>query len=234
MAFPIKMNSNTGVIIRCFAAYVLFYPRLVNAICRNEVGRTFTMLVDFTASHTGSFRVAECEDEGANPVIGLTKGVKYTFVQQDASNWFHPLGFAYQPDGALADAPELEPTVSLGNSTCASSQTCPAPRYHLNDEYLGDVWKPENFGLDDYEPKFFLPLLDWIAAGTFSVTLTFTDHTFGQDIFYFCHVCCFVSTSMCHIAQSTNLSLLVLPDSFVHERPDQALRLYRQSRQPIG
>jgi hypothetical protein len=185
------------------------------------------MLVDFTASPTGSFRVAECADEGANPVIGLTKGVKYTFIQQDASNWFHPLGFAYQPDGALADAPELEPTVSQGNSTCAAANSCPAPRYHLNGEYLGDVWKPENFGLDEYEPKFFLPLLDWIAAGTFSVTLAFTDHTYGQDIFYFCHVRCFVSYFYATLLNRSIFVFLSSPDSFVHERPDQALRLYR-------
>jgi hypothetical protein len=217
------MKPTTAVITRLLTAYLLGIP-VANAICRNEVGKTFTMLVDFTASPTGSFRVAECEDEGANPVIGLTRGVKYTFVQQDASNWFHPLGFAYQPDGAHADAPELEPSVSQGTSTCASFKTCPAPVYQLNDEYFGDTWNLENFGLDEYEPKFFLPLLDWIALGTFSVSLTFNDNTFGQDIFYFCHVRICFAISVGTSLSGSNPFLFALADPLFHERSDQAVR----------
>lgn len=178
-----ELNTTLSTII-CFACLGDF----ANAICRNEATKTFTMLVDFTAGPTGYFRVAECESEGVNPVIGLTRGVKYTFVQEDVSNWFHPLGFAYEPDGALADAPELEPTVSQGTSTCASTNTCPTPWYHLNGEWLGDPRNFDNFGLDDYEPKFFLPLLSWIELGTFSITLRFDDDTYNKDIFYFCHV----------------------------------------------
>jgi len=43
---------------------------------------------------------------------GIEKGVMYRFIQEDASNYYHALGFAYYPDGALDDQPELEPGVS--------------------------------------------------------------------------------------------------------------------------
>jgi hypothetical protein len=61
--------------------------------------------------------------------------------------------------------------------------------YHLNGQFLGDTdTNPEDFGLDNYEPKFFLPLLDWIGQGTFSINVTFDDTSIDQDAFYFCHV----------------------------------------------
>ena len=53
----------------------------------------------------GEFAVAGCE--GTSPVLVLTPGVEYTFVQTDTTSWFHPLGFAYYPDGAHVGAPEL-------------------------------------------------------------------------------------------------------------------------------
>ena len=44
-----------------------------------------------------------------NPTIGVEIGQSYTFVQADISNWMHPMGFAYFPDGAHDDKDELEP-----------------------------------------------------------------------------------------------------------------------------
>jgi hypothetical protein len=34
-----------------------------------------------------------------NPTIGLEIGETYTFVQTDRSNYMHPMGFAYYPNG---------------------------------------------------------------------------------------------------------------------------------------
>ena len=41
------------------------------------------------------------------------RGVEYEFVQHEMTNWMHPIGMAYYPDGALgydqyAEVPELE------------------------------------------------------------------------------------------------------------------------------
>ena len=101
----------------------------------------------------------------------------------------HPLGFAYYPDGAHADQDELEPGIAPpeSSSTCDADLTCPSPMYFLNQEYLGDEIDLENFGLDDYEPKFFHPLTEWIGYGEFHAALTFTED-YNQDLFYFCHV----------------------------------------------
>jgi hypothetical protein len=157
-------------------------------IC-SPASNTFTAKINFTEGHLGYFSFTECGDDVVNPTIGLKIGETYTFRQGDISNWYHPLGFAYGPDGAHDEQDELEKCITRTNSSCATGGlTCPAPQYQLNGEFLGDVTVPEDFGLDEYEPRFFLPLLDWIDQGTFTIDLTFDDATIGQDAFYFCHV----------------------------------------------
>lgn len=92
-------------------------------------------------------------------------------------------------DGALDDQPELEPGVASPSSSiiCEDDLSCPRPRYMLDGVFLGDD-ATDDFGLDAYEPRFFLPILDWIDQGVFSIELTFDDANVGQDFFYFCHV----------------------------------------------
>jgi hypothetical protein len=86
------------------------------------------------------------------------------------SNWYHPLGFAYFPDGAHDGVDELEPGIGLGTDTsCVGRLSCPAPMYFLDGNYLGNysniaavapVTAGEgDFGLDAYEPLFFRKLL---------------------------------------------------------------------------
>jgi len=120
-----------------------------------------------------------------NPTIGLEIGETYIFSQRDRSNFYHPLGFAYFPDGAHAELDELEPTITQTGSDCADSFSCPTPRYFKNGEFLGDDLTG-NFGLDDYEPEFFRSP-DWYADDHV-VELNFDDESYGKDIFYFCHV----------------------------------------------
>jgi hypothetical protein len=157
-------------------------------IC-SPASNTFTARINFNEGHLGYYEFAECGDGVVNPTIGLKIGTNYVFDQSDVSNWFHPMGFAYGPDGALDDQDELELGISRTGSSCATTLSCPAPLYHLNGQFLGDTdTNPEDFGLDNYEPKFFLPLLDWIGQGTFSINVTFDDTSIDQDAFYFCHV----------------------------------------------
>merc|ERR1712144_25396 len=47
------------------------------------------------------YEVEGCE--GVAPTLKIKRGVEYTFVQEDVSSWYHPLGLAYYPDGAHDD-----------------------------------------------------------------------------------------------------------------------------------
>jgi hypothetical protein len=139
-----------------------------------------------------------------SPTLAMEVGVTYKFVQSNVFNYFHPLGFAYFADGAHDEKDELEPGIAPPgtNSSCAETLSCDAPMYFVNGTYVGtysnipeifDVTQGEdNFGLGDYEPRFFWSFTEWLEQGSeeerFSVALKFTDEDFAQDIFYFCHV----------------------------------------------
>jgi hypothetical protein len=112
------------------------------------------------------------------------------------------MGFAYYPDGDHDGKPELEPTVAWdsdqvsaqqdGNSSaanpCVATATCPTPMYYDGSTFLGNASDlARSFGLDEYESMFGHPIGEWNAQN-FSVRLNFDDDTYGQDIFYFCHV----------------------------------------------
>merc|ERR1719469_752195 len=117
----------------------------------------------------------------------MKKDVQYRFVQSDLSNYYHPLGFAYFADGAHDDVDELEPGIDQNNpdgsaTGCGPSNTCPAPMYLRNGEYLGaysniveisPLKGDEDFGLDVYEPEFFVNPVDWSGAGDYEVALKF-------------------------------------------------------------
>lgn len=111
------------------------------------------------------------------------------------------MGFAYYADGAIRDKDELEPGIALGTDTsCADTKTCQAPQYFLNGKYLGGTYDNgiesgggapvggDDFGLDEYEPRFARGRDDWIDEGSFSVKLKLTDTTYTKDLFYFCHI----------------------------------------------
>ena len=46
------------------------------------------------------------------------------FDQLDSSNWYHPLGFAYYPDGAHDGVDELEEGVGNGKRRIPTRVTC--------------------------------------------------------------------------------------------------------------
>ena len=60
-------------------------------------------------------------------------------------------------------------------------------REYSNNAPIADINPSDNFGLDDYEPEFFLDPLTWNSAD-FSLALKFDVDDFTNDIFYFCHV----------------------------------------------
>ncbi|MEL7485477.1 MAG: hypothetical protein AAFN41_14130 [Planctomycetota bacterium] len=153
--------------------------------------------VDFSVGNVGYYAVEGCE--GVNPVLEMVRGTTYKFVQQDPTNWYHPLGFAYYPDGAhgylqYAEVPELEePTPDDCDEPqfdCnPSAGVQQAPLYCVNDvcETI-DNWNEGTVsGLDVYEPMFFLPLDQW-SENTFRVELTIPADSKTKEFFYFCHI----------------------------------------------
>lgn len=59
---------------------------------------TFCFSHDMYSSDTGYYRVQGYESTA--PDLEVQVGQTYTFDQSDETNWFHPIGFAYYPDGA--------------------------------------------------------------------------------------------------------------------------------------
>jgi len=113
---------------------------------------TFTAKVDLFASSTGYFKFEECGDD-PHPTIEMRQGWTYKFLQNDDTNWFHPLGFAYEADGAILGVDELEPAISRAGDACDSDNTCQAPRYFVEGRFVGDSFDNakgvagEDFGL---------------------------------------------------------------------------------------
>jgi hypothetical protein len=102
--------------------------------CSSENGEevcVFTMGVDIFASDLGGFYIEECGSDNIYPILGVEIGKTYRFVQEDRSNYYHPLGFAYHPDGAHVDKQEVE------------------------EMYLTYKLNANSIGLDGYEPLFF-------------------------------------------------------------------------------
>ena len=157
----------------------------------------------------GYFEIDGCE--GVNPTLHLTVGKTYMFDQSDISNWYHLIGFAYEADGAHVPVDELEPGIPPPgmNTTCADTNSCPAPMYFMDGIYQGiysnnaavaPIPNPpsDNFGLDEVEPRFFHPLGDWESYGKMETYLTFDMH-YPSDFFYFCHI---------HSGMSSRIKLL--------------------------
>ena len=140
--------------------------------------------VDYFDGETGYYYLDSGEGaNGPSPNIKVYVGQTITFNQRDHTNWYHPIGFAYKPDGAHGSkwgSEELPEVVRKGELQYKIGGKIPRCVDH------GDT------GLDCYEPEFFYPKNDWISAGTYSAELTITnslvDDSHGGIIYYFCHI----------------------------------------------
>jgi hypothetical protein len=70
---------------------------------------------------------------------------------------------------------------------------CPAPMYIRGGEYLGEysnnegiapLTGSEDFGLDFYEPEFFLDPVTWNSAGTYEIALKFDVDDFTGELIH--------------------------------------------------
>ena len=126
LAFPIAMLAQTTT---CLSS-----------------ANNFCMSIDVFASETGYYRITGYD--GSSPELTVRIGQTYTFDQTHVTNWYHPVGFAYQPDGAHgsswggAELPEVEGAGELQYKINGANPTCAD---------AGDT------GLACYEPEFFFP-----------------------------------------------------------------------------
>ena len=162
--------------------------------------------MDHFVSSTGYYRFEGCGPT-VKPALKMVAGKTYKFDQTHVSNWMHPLGFAYYPDGAHEDVDELELEVeppSGGSAGCAATSTCDSPKYYGGkdgESYLGGTADTVltgathgyfagvtdgGFGLDTYEPQFKFPLAIW-QENKYNVRVTIND-TGTKLFFYFCHI----------------------------------------------
>jgi len=145
----------------------------------------------------GEFKVKGCN--GSSPVLAIKRGVTYTLVQHDITNWMHPLGLAYYPDGAhgfqqFLEVPELEyPTPQdcyEPQFICnPGEEVKQAPLYGINEVYeTFDDWNNGvSGGLDVYEPAFKIPQDQW-KEQNYSVMITIPKESKTKEFFYFCHI----------------------------------------------
>merc|ERR1712078_712004 len=142
------------------------------------------------------YEVEGCE--GVAPTLDIKRGVEYTMIQKDPTNWFHPLGLAYYPDGAHDDVPELEePTPGECDEEqfkCNPGEGVQqAPLYCINGECeTYEDWNNGTVsGLDVYEPVFQRPEDQWEeegGEGSYSVKITIPEDSKTAEFYYFCHI----------------------------------------------
>jgi uncharacterized protein (DUF305 family) len=164
---------------------------------------------DLYSSDTGYYQVAGYDSSGA-PELEVEIGQTYVFDQSHGTNWYHPIGFAYYPDGAHNGNVEI-----LDNSGCEdfcegkagatcehcepgqTRDTCPAAcddagavQYKIDDGWTGqstDVGLASNTGTDvtifvpGYEPEFFIPKAEWLQKH-YTVELTLSPAVLARAI----------------------------------------------------
>lgn len=160
-------------------------------LCDKTAETDLYVKLDFFAGEFGHFTVDGCD--GVSPTLLLASGVEYTFHQQDISNWYHPLGFAYYPDGALVDATELEPNTAKSSSEpCIATESCDSPYYYKGTEFLGGPGGDGGFGLDAYEPAFAEHIERWYEEDRENIPDYNVKVSVNQpdthEVFYFCHI----------------------------------------------
>merc|ERR1712078_772751 len=170
-------------------------PELLSQKCQPNENNEFIFKVNLWEYQ---YEVEGCE--GVAPTLEIKRGVEYTLTQKDVTNWFHPLGLAYYPDGAHDDVPELEePTPAECDEDqfkCNPGEGVKqAPLYCIGGECeTYEDWNNGTVsGLDVYEPAFQIPEDQWEEAvadapASYSVKITIPEDSKTKEFCYFCHI----------------------------------------------
>merc|ERR1719313_2205378 len=153
------------------------------------------MSMNFFASETGYYEFKG--HVGPSPEITVRIGETITFDQTDPSNWYHPVGFAYEPDGAHGSTwggEELDEVDGIAHPYGTGYGYAEAVGAQL--QYKIDGAAPTcadhlETGLDCYEPEFFFPREEWMSkkyTAELTVTQAVADASHGGVIYYFCHI----------------------------------------------
>jgi hypothetical protein len=179
------------------------------------------------ASEWGLYEIEGCD--GVSPKLKLSAGLTYTWIQTDASNWYHPVGFSYIAGGAHttckdADGVEGEcPELGGAAEASGSSGTPSVLQYYVNDEAVTD--DESGFGLDGYEPLFFNSQ-DWWGEQSFKVTLQIPADASYTRIYYFCHIHSGMSAEIEIDGSSASSTTTIDADSLGGETEASALAIY--------
>ena len=170
-------------------------PELLSQKCQPNENNEFVFKVNLWEYQ---YEMEGCE--GVAPTLEIKRGVEYTLTQKDPTNWFHPLGLAYYPDGAHDDVPELEePTPAECDEDqfkCNPGEGVKqAPLYCIGGECeTYEDWNNGTVsGLDVYEPAFQIPEDQWEEAvadapASYSVKITIPEDSKTKEFYYFCHI----------------------------------------------
>ena len=168
-------------------------PETIGADCMPNENNEFVFKVNLWEYQ---YEVEGCD--GVAPTLKIKRGETYTMVQKDATNWYHPLGLAYYPDGAHTGVPELEePTPEDCDSPeymCNPGEGVQqAPLYCINGacEPMSDWNNGVTSGLDVYEPVFQRPEDQWEEEGgeaSYAVQFAIPEDSKTAEFYYFCHI----------------------------------------------
>jgi len=165
------------------------------APCYPSKNNSFVFRVNHhTSGLLGEFEVEGCT--GTSPTLIMARGVTYTFIQYDVTNWFHPLDFAYYPDGKHgygehAKVPKLEyPTPVSCNSPdflCNPGEKVKqGPIYGIDGIYTS-LEEDGLGGEGGYKNGFKLPQKQW-KDHKFTVQLTIPLDSKTETLFYYCRI----------------------------------------------
>ena len=148
--------------------------------------QVFYTRVNLFSGEVGNYEFVD--HEGPAPELTVEIGKTYHFDQTHHTNWYHPLGFGYFPDGAhgktwgAEERAEIDAATARGGGFFYGS----ALSYRINN-----VESDNN--LEDYEQQFFWPRDEWLQR-KYTVELKITDEiareaaNHGGVLYYFCHV----------------------------------------------
>jgi hypothetical protein len=168
------------------------------------------------SSEWGAYKVDGCD--AVNPKLFLSAGKNYTFHQTHASNWYHPVGFAFIAGGAHTECKDA--TGSLGE--------CPELEGDMLQYYIDGVpgsIVDGDFGLDAYEPEFFNSQ-DWWGEKEYTAILTIPADVTYTKFYYFCHIHSGMSAEIEIVDHVVTPTAVINPEALGGETEASALAIY--------